>query len=155
MDYPNVSHVFQVGLPDSRETYIHRIGRTGRAEADGKGFIILSPEESFFMHSIKGFPITTLAPPLFSGALSIQSKGVNAFKQDPRAATQVYQSWLGYYKGEMKKLGFSAEKLVHAANVFADAVLGCNPPPGIEARVIGKMGLKGVKGLVKVNGIRR
>jgi hypothetical protein len=35
--------------------------------------------------------------------------------------------------------------------VFADVVLGCDPPPGIEARVIGKMGLKGVKGLVKIN----
>ena len=28
MDYPGVTHVFQVGFPPSREQYIHRAGRT-------------------------------------------------------------------------------------------------------------------------------
>lgn len=41
MDFPNVSHVFQVGLPVSREQYIHRLGRTGRQGKEGKGFLIV------------------------------------------------------------------------------------------------------------------
>ena len=41
------------------------------------------------------------------------------------------------------------------ANVFADKVLGCKPPPGIEAKVIGKMGLKGVAGLIKLQNSSR
>ena len=31
MDFPNVSTVFQVGLPTDKESYIHRLGRTARA----------------------------------------------------------------------------------------------------------------------------
>jgi ATP-dependent RNA helicase MSS116 len=54
MDYPNVTHVIQIGLPDSRETYVHRIGRTGRAEQNGKGFIILAPQEISFLNRLQG-----------------------------------------------------------------------------------------------------
>jgi hypothetical protein len=42
----------------------------------------------------------------------MQSRGVNAFKKDSKAAGQVYQSWLGYYKGEMRTLQYTPEKLV-------------------------------------------
>ena len=37
VDYPGVTHVVQFGMPSSREQYIHRLGRTGRAGASGKG----------------------------------------------------------------------------------------------------------------------
>ena len=45
VDYPDVTHVLQFGLPMSREQYIHRLGRTGRAGKAGKGVILLSPFE--------------------------------------------------------------------------------------------------------------
>lgn len=35
LDIPNVSHVINYDLPESYETYIHRIGRTGRADKKG------------------------------------------------------------------------------------------------------------------------
>lgn len=38
LDIPNVSHVFNYSLPQSREDYIHRIGRTGRAGSRGYAF---------------------------------------------------------------------------------------------------------------------
>ena len=38
LDIPNVSHVINYDLPESKEAYIHRIGRTGRA--DKKGFAL-------------------------------------------------------------------------------------------------------------------
>lgn len=38
LDIPNVSHVFNFSLPQSREDYIHRIGRTGRAGKLGNAF---------------------------------------------------------------------------------------------------------------------
>ncbi len=36
LDIPNVSHVINFDVPATYEDYIHRIGRTGRAEATGK-----------------------------------------------------------------------------------------------------------------------
>lgn len=35
LDIPNVSHVINYDLPESREVYIHRIGRTGRVDKKG------------------------------------------------------------------------------------------------------------------------
>ena len=46
MDFPNVTHVIQMGLPQSREQYVHRIGRTARAGKEGEGWLILNPLEA-------------------------------------------------------------------------------------------------------------
>jgi ATP-dependent RNA helicase RhlE len=35
LDIPNVSHVINYDLPESKDAYIHRIGRTGRADKKG------------------------------------------------------------------------------------------------------------------------
>jgi ATP-dependent RNA helicase MSS116 len=43
MDFPNVTHVIQIDAPRDRETYIHRLGRTGRADKSGEGWIFLPP----------------------------------------------------------------------------------------------------------------
>ena len=45
MDFPNVTHVIQMGLPSSVEQYIHRIGRTARAGKEGEGWLILNKLE--------------------------------------------------------------------------------------------------------------
>ncbi len=40
LDVPNISHVFNYGLPMKAEDYVHRIGRTGRAGRDGQAITI-------------------------------------------------------------------------------------------------------------------
>jgi len=42
----NVSHVINYDLPGSFEDYVHRIGRTGRAEKRGIALTFI-PEKSF------------------------------------------------------------------------------------------------------------
>ena len=49
VDYPGVTHVVQVGAPQNRETYIHRLGRTGRAGKDGAGILVLPEHEQDFL----------------------------------------------------------------------------------------------------------
>lgn len=49
IDYPDVTHVIQVGAPQNKETYIHRLGRTGRAGKEGKGTLILPEHEKNFV----------------------------------------------------------------------------------------------------------
>lgn len=50
LDIPDVSHVFNFEIPDVPEQYIHRIGRTGRADKDGIAISFFTPKEelSFF-----------------------------------------------------------------------------------------------------------
>ena len=45
LDIEGVSHVIQLGLPDDKETFIHRSGRTGRAGHEGVNIVLLSPPE--------------------------------------------------------------------------------------------------------------
>lgn len=45
MDFPNVTHVIQFGVPPERDQYIHRLGRTGRANKSGQGWLIVRKEE--------------------------------------------------------------------------------------------------------------
>ncbi|BGP19700.1 hypothetical protein JCM10213_001878 [Rhodosporidiobolus nylandii] len=49
VDYPGVTRVIQVGIPGSRDLYIHRVGRTGRAGKQGRGDLVLLPWESGFI----------------------------------------------------------------------------------------------------------
>lgn len=45
IDVDGVTHVFNYGLPQNPEQYIHRIGRTGRAGASGEAISLLCPDE--------------------------------------------------------------------------------------------------------------
>jgi ATP-dependent RNA helicase DeaD len=45
IDVSNLTHVINMGLPRQSESYIHRIGRTGRAGLDGKAISFMTPAE--------------------------------------------------------------------------------------------------------------
>jgi len=45
MDFPNVTHVIQVGLPSNRDQYIHRVGRTGRGDKTGEAYLFIHEAE--------------------------------------------------------------------------------------------------------------
>ncbi|KAM0791043.1 hypothetical protein ACM66B_004339 [Microbotryomycetes sp. NB124-2] len=49
VDYPGVTRVIQVGVPSTRDVYIHRVGRTGRAGKQGRGDLVLLPFEKDFV----------------------------------------------------------------------------------------------------------
>lgn len=46
IDISEVSHVINVDIPEEPENYIHRTGRTGRAEAEGNAISYISPFET-------------------------------------------------------------------------------------------------------------
>src|SRR5947209_7761915 len=45
LDVEHITHVISVDVPAVPEDYVHRIGRTGRAEAEGDAFILVAPPE--------------------------------------------------------------------------------------------------------------
>lgn len=52
IDVNDLTHVFQYGLPQDFESYVHRIGRTGRAGMSGKAFTLTSPKREFVIKKI-------------------------------------------------------------------------------------------------------
>lgn len=45
LDIDRISHVINYDMPDTADAYIHRIGRTGRAERTGDAFTLITPED--------------------------------------------------------------------------------------------------------------
>jgi ATP-dependent RNA helicase RhlE len=53
IDVKDISHVINFDVPQSPEDYVHRIGRTGRAEAVGEAFTLVSPDEEGTIRDIE------------------------------------------------------------------------------------------------------
>ena len=55
LDIADVSHVINYDVPQHPEDYIHRIGRTGRAEHSGDAFTIMVAEDATHVFAIERF----------------------------------------------------------------------------------------------------
>jgi ATP-dependent RNA helicase RhlE len=55
IDIDGVTHVINYDLPNVPETYVHRIGRTARAGAEGDAISFCSPEERGLLRDIERF----------------------------------------------------------------------------------------------------
>jgi ATP-dependent RNA helicase MSS116 len=110
VDYPNVTHVVQIGAAESRETYIHRLGRTGRAGKKGKGLLVLPQIEEHFLQDLDDLDLplderlqnqlTTPVPSkLLLDALGPVAQDVRAGKDGKleRTASVAYQAMIAYY----------------------------------------------------------
>jgi ATP-dependent RNA helicase RhlE len=45
LDIEGIAHVVNFEVPDTPEAYVHRVGRTGRAESTGSALTLVAPEE--------------------------------------------------------------------------------------------------------------
>ncbi|MDP3674125.1 MAG: DEAD/DEAH box helicase [Novosphingobium sp.] len=62
IDVSGVSHVFNFELPNVAEQYVHRIGRTARAGADGIAISFVSPDEKAYLRDIEKLTQVKLMP---------------------------------------------------------------------------------------------
>jgi len=53
IDVSDISHVINFDLPPRYEDYVHRIGRTARANTDGVAISFIGPEEDFHLENIE------------------------------------------------------------------------------------------------------
>ena len=149
----SVTMVIQAGLPSSAEQYIHRLGRTARAGAIGRGVLILSSFENFFLQGadVRALPIKAhKALP----ALPIAEIDTALVAVSNETKAQAYQAWLGYYIMYAKRMKVTLPQFVEMANTYALEVLKYQSdlPPPLMAKTVGMMKLKGVPGLNVVKG---
>lgn len=153
MDFPNVDLVVQVGLPSNGEQYVHRVGRTARADKDGRAVIILTSDESFFLgrnpqlpigpheHMVRIVDLSKTCAPQMEQAM---------YKVDEVVKQRAYSSYIGFFAGSglLKPLGSDKAGLVQMANELAVRGMHCPEPPPMEKKTVGKMGLKGIPGFI-------
>jgi ATP-dependent RNA helicase RhlE len=93
LDVENISHVINYDMPDTADAYIHRIGRTGRAEHLGDAFTLVTPEDNEMIRilerimggpikreTLEGFNYTVAAPPRSAAG----ARGRGAPREDSR-----------------------------------------------------------------------
>jgi ATP-dependent RNA helicase RhlE len=72
LDIPLLPHVVNFELPNIPEDYVHRIGRTGRAGANGEAISLFSPDDYFFCDIEKLI------------GLKIPTENIAGFEPDPK-----------------------------------------------------------------------
>lgn len=75
LDISNVSHVYNFDIPQDPESYVHRIGRTGRAGKEGMAVTFVSPRELGYLRIVEQTTkkrMTPLEPPTEDQAFSSQ-----------------------------------------------------------------------------------
>jgi len=86
IDVDGITHVFNFELPNEPETYVHRIGRTARAGADGIAIAFCDNEEKPLLRDIErliGKKIPTASGPLIDEAYKAAAKARAAEALNP------------------------------------------------------------------------
>jgi ATP-dependent RNA helicase RhlE len=103
LDVESISHVINFDMPDTADAYIHRIGRTGRAERLGDAFTLVTPEDNDMVRTLerikdlslprqtlKDFDYTAPMPP-FQAQPHTQERRGQTFQRAKRQRDPVYQ----------------------------------------------------------------
>lgn len=90
IDVDNLSHVINFELPNVPETYVHRIGRTGRAGASGIAFSFCDAEEKEFLRDIQKL-INKSVPVITGHPFPMSNTSLTTYQSLPQKNTQKTQ----------------------------------------------------------------
>ena len=155
MDFPNVTHVIQIGLPPSEEQYVHRIGRTARGDKTGEGWLLVSNLETREMRKrLRTMPLTmdntletakvdmTKDAQLPEHVAKILTQVGNAAKMVPRELkAAAYRADLGVHAWA------DGQRLIDALNDRAKYGWGMESPPLVSPGLAQKLGFGRVRGI--------
>lgn len=156
MDFPNVTHVIQMGLPSSREQYIHRIGRTARAGKEGEGWLIASSmEREEIRYRLSRLPLRideslqtanldlTKEAQVPASAASVLQQVQAAMRLVPMMEKfKVYNALLGVYGWFPRK-----SMLVSSMNNLARFGWGMQEPPSISPALASRLKIANIDGV--------
>jgi ATP-dependent RNA helicase DeaD len=134
LDVERISHVVNYDIPTDTESYVHRIGRTGRAGRSGDAILFVSPRERHLLKAIERAtrqPIEAIAAP---SSDVINQRRVQRFKQTvvdaltkaqtDRAAASQFEAFRGVLADIESESGAS---LVDIAAALASMAQGDRP----------------------------
>ncbi|KAJ3321206.1 Kinesin-like protein kif3a [Boothiomyces sp. JEL0866] len=157
VDYPGVTLVLQVGLPSSRDQYIHRIGRTGRAGKEGESILLLSPYEENYLKSVSDLPIRKELRYSLNrngrDSATIEKLSMAIQNTDQVEKFEIFTSMLGYQISKLEISRIRKDTCIEGISHFCQGYLDM-PLPAIPQKLVDNLGLRNVPGVV-VQGNRR
>jgi ATP-dependent RNA helicase DeaD len=96
LDVDRISHVVNYDIPHDIESYVHRIGRTGRAGKSGDAILFVAPRERRLLHSIEKATRQKIEIMDLPSTELINDKRIEKFKQRITDALAVEEIGLFY-----------------------------------------------------------
>lgn len=81
LDIERVSHVLNYDIPYDTESYVHRIGRTGRAGRNGEAILFVAPRERRMLKTIERTTHQSIEPMQMPTATDINQQRIVRFKE--------------------------------------------------------------------------
>lgn len=81
LDVGRISHVINYDIPYDSESYVHRIGRTGRAGRQGEAISLVTPKERHLLHSIEKMTRQKIGHLRLPSTADINQQRVDKFKK--------------------------------------------------------------------------
>ncbi|TBV80339.1 MAG: DEAD/DEAH box helicase [Desulfobulbaceae bacterium] len=81
LDIQRISHVVNYDVPYDSESYVHRIGRTGRAGRPGKAIIFVAPRERRLLTAIEHATRQPIAPMRLPSRQDVSQRRISLFKE--------------------------------------------------------------------------
>jgi ATP-dependent RNA helicase DeaD len=81
LDVERISHVVNYDVPYDTESYVHRIGRTGRAGRKGEAILFIAPRERNMLRAIERATRQTIEPMNLPSVDAVNKLRITKFKQ--------------------------------------------------------------------------
>jgi len=81
LDVERITHVINYDMPSDNESYVHRIGRTGRAGRNGTAILFVPPRGNRMLQSIERATGQKIEPLKLPSPQDISAARINRFKQ--------------------------------------------------------------------------
>jgi ATP-dependent RNA helicase DeaD len=81
LDVKRISHVVNYDIPTDTESYVHRIGRTGRAGREGDAILFVTPREKRMLYAIENATRKKIEMMELPSTDVINNKRIDKFKQ--------------------------------------------------------------------------
>lgn len=114
IDVKDISHVINYELPQDTESYVHRIGRTGRANHKGQALSLVTRQEKGFLKELERVHHTKIEPRELPRLKEIVKSQVDTVAQE---IADVMQS--GLHKAHLNQFnGMAYQDLLHVASAL-------------------------------------
>ena len=156
LDVDNIEAIFNFDIPHDEEDYVHRIGRTGRANKTGDAYTFVTEKQMFAIKNFERFTKSVITKTEFSKGLIDKNIDAKLFE---RTLKLVKKGDLTQHKefidaefikfkeknAAAELIDFAAALLLQLNELKASKESILSPPPKAATRIGGKRNLSGVK----------
>ena len=146
LDVERISHVINHDVPFDAESYVHRIGRTGRAGRGGTAILFVTPRETRLLKAIERFTGHRITAMRMPSAADVAARRVQSFKRRllESSAEEGLEPYLALVEElaeeagvDMAEIAAAAARLAAAGKpITVDAMPEAPPAPSADGPMV-------------------